>query len=212
MTAPDDHDPTGRDVELGLMSVNNHINEQADQLHRLCAHVYALTELLVRDDVIDAPELESRRGVIFDQMRAKQPLRWLTARVHHLETDKYDPVHAVVIDCASRLPLCRAACCRLSFYLGNQDLEEGIVRWDLARPYHIKQTRDGYCVHCRSTDRSCDVWDHRPQACRSYDCRNDSRIWLDFEARIPNPAIAEHSSGVARVPASPVAPAEGETP
>ena len=28
-----------------------------------------------------------------------------------------------------------------------------------------------------------------PLPCRGYDCRKDKRIWLDFEQRIPNPAV-----------------------
>ena len=27
----------------------------------------------------------------------------------------------------------------------------------------------------------------RPRVCRSYDCRSDERIWLDYEKRIPAP-------------------------
>ena len=187
--------PSGRDIERGFMVAHNHAADQLEQLHRLSAHVYALTELLVGDEVVDAGELEARRRATYDEMRAKHPLRWLVARVHHLERDKYDPAHEVAIDCASRLPLCRAACCRLGFFLGNQDLEEGVVRWDLARPYHVKQREDGYCVHCTTAERRCEVWAQRPVACRAYDCRGDARIWLDFEARIPNPALDAKPAG-----------------
>jgi hypothetical protein len=185
----DDDPPSRRDVERGFMVTHNHATEQLEQLNRLSAHVYALTELLVQDGVVDPGELEDRRGATYEAMRARDPLRWLIARAHHLTHDKYDPERAVAIDCASRLPLCRAACCRLGFYLSNQDLEEGVVRWDLARPYHIKQGADGYCVHC-SAEHSCEVWAQRPEPCRAYDCRGDARIWLDFAARIPNPALA----------------------
>jgi hypothetical protein len=31
------------------------------------------------------------------------------------------------------------------------------------------------------------VYEHRPAICRTYDCRKDPRIWIDFEKRIPAP-------------------------
>ena len=38
-----------------------------------------------------------------------------------------------------RVHLCKASCCRLPFALSRQDVEEGIVRWDLGQPYLIDQ-------------------------------------------------------------------------
>ena len=63
------------------------------------------------------------------------------------EYDKYAFEHAAEIDCASRVHLCKAACCRLPFALSNQDVREGIVRWDLGQPYLIEHASDGYCTH-----------------------------------------------------------------
>lgn len=181
--------PSGRDVDRGFMFVHNNATEQLEQIRRLSAHVYALTELLVRDGVVKIPELEAAREATHTGMMEQYPQRWLVARVQQAEHDKYDPAHEVPIDCASRLPLCRAACCRLDFYLTEQDLLEGVVRWDFVRPYHIKKREDGSCVHCSAEGR-CEVWAQRPGVCRTYDCRKDARIWQDFEARIPNPALA----------------------
>ncbi|MEZ4361328.1 MAG: hypothetical protein R3B48_14175 [Kofleriaceae bacterium] len=192
----DDDELSRREIERGFMSVNNRVQDQTVQLQRLAAHVYTLTELLVNDAVVSLEELEQRRSATYEQMRAEHPLRWLTAKVHHLESDKYDPKQEVLIDCASRLSLCRAACCRMTFYLSNQDLEEGVIRWDLARPYRVKQRADGYCVHCAPEERTCAVWSARPQPCRAYDCRSDKRIWQDFEARIANPALAQEATAL----------------
>jgi hypothetical protein len=104
--------------------------------------------------------------------------------------DKYasDTV-PVEIDCAARLPLCHAACCRLRVPLTRQDLDEGVVQWDADRPYLNRQRADGYCVHCDPVGHRCHVYERRPGLCRTYDCRNDRRIWIDFEGRIPNPAV-----------------------
>ncbi len=105
--------------------------------------------------------------------------------------DKYAPdTAAVEIDCDARLSLCHAACCRLRVPLTRQDLDEGVVRWDADQPYLNHQRADGYCVHCDATSHRCHVYEQRPGLCRTYDCRNDRRIWIDFARRIPNPSLA----------------------
>jgi Fe-S-cluster containining protein len=99
--------------------------------------------------------------------------------------DKYALTDIPEIDCAARFPLCRARCCGFGFALSFQDLNERIVEWDYGMPYHIRQGEHGFCVHCDRASGRCTVYAHRPAVCRNYDCRNDARIWKDFEARIP---------------------------
>lgn len=99
--------------------------------------------------------------------------------------DKYT-VAPPEIDCDRRLPICKAACCRLRFPLSAQDVEEGVVRWTIEKPYMNRQDERGYCVHCDATTHNCQVYQQRPSVCRSYDCRNDKRIWIDFENRVIN--------------------------
>lgn len=98
--------------------------------------------------------------------------------------DKYGPVELPGIDCASRLPLCKARCCTLPFALSQQDVDEGIVRWDPEQPYMIAR-RDRTCTHLEGG--RCSVYEQRPHVCRVYDCSQDERIWIDFEKRIPQP-------------------------
>jgi len=75
------------------------------------------------------------------------------------------------------------------FPLSEQDIHEGVVRWQLDRPYLNLQNSDGYCVHCTTGSRTCGVYVNRPGVCRTYDCRKDTRIWVDFEARVPQPDL-----------------------
>jgi len=90
--------------------------------------------------------------------------------------------------CDELLHLCKARCCTLSFALSTADLDEGVIRWDYGQPYLIRQrASDGYCVHCDPDALTCTVHAQRPRVCRSYDCREDPRIWIDFAARIPQP-------------------------
>jgi Fe-S-cluster containining protein len=101
--------------------------------------------------------------------------------------DKYADDQIVEIDCASRIHLCHARCCTFKFFLTKQDLDEGIARWDYGNPYWIRQADDGYCMHSDPQTRACTVWAQRPHTCRKYDCRNDKRVWLDFDKMIPAP-------------------------
>jgi hypothetical protein len=100
--------------------------------------------------------------------------------------DKYALNDLPEIDCDARLPLCHARCCRLSFALTPQDVEEGVVRWAADRPYRIAHTPGGCCVH-QAGERGCEIYEHRPGVCRRYDCRQDARIWIDYDRRIPVP-------------------------
>jgi Fe-S-cluster containining protein len=107
------------------------------------------------------------------------------------EPDKYalPTADVVQIDCESRYELCRAACCKLRFALTEQDIHEGVVRWELSAPYLNRQRGDGMCVHANPETHRCDIYAQRPGVCRRYDCRQDKRIWLDFEARQINPEL-----------------------
>ena len=70
----------------------------------------------------------------------------------------------------------------MRFALSQQDLDEGIVRWDADEPYLIAHA-GGVCVHLDERE-GCMVYEARPRPCRVYDCRQDRRIWKDFERRI----------------------------
>ena len=180
-------DPT---LSRGLMFLHQQIGDRLNEQRELTAHVYALTEALIGAGVINLRDLERRKQRTHKEMMQEMTTHWEGAQVLTDNTDKY-AVNAVQIDCGSRLDLCKAACCRLHFKLSKQDLREGIVRWDVGKPYAIAQSQDGWCTHCSSEHRGCMVHEHRPLVCRQYNCRTDKRIWVDFENRIPNPALAE---------------------
>jgi Fe-S-cluster containining protein len=42
-------------------------------------------------------------------------------------------------------------------------------------------------VHFDRESGRCLVYENRPATCRVFDCRDDKRIWTDFEKRIPAP-------------------------
>jgi hypothetical protein len=153
----------------------------------LSATVNAMLEVLIGEGNLPVETYQKRRRltVVRENERSAED-----AGVQVSDApDKYALDDLPAIDCEARLPLCQARCCTLPFALSVQDLDERVVRWDYARPYRIAQREDGTCVH--NDAGSCAVYDQRPAFCRRYDCRQDRRIWLDFEARIPAPRAAE---------------------
>jgi Fe-S-cluster containining protein len=182
------------DLEQGLrfghalISINRHISQEGTA----CAQ--ALAELLLEKGLLTPEELEKRIATHREEL-AKSPDVKLSKG-----PDKYG-CEAAEIDCLSRVHLCRAACCTFKFFLSVQDLDEGVVKWDYSHPYWIRQSPDGYCCHNQPETLACVIHEHRPVTCRLYDCRQDKRVWVDFESRIPNPELSQ----LGRTPAGPVA-------
>lgn len=100
--------------------------------------------------------------------------------------DKYSLPNSEV-DCASRIHACRARCCSFAVELSRQDLDERVLRWEIESPYLLRQESDGYCTYMDRGSCGCTTYESRPAPCRIYDCRDDQRIWLDFDNMIPSP-------------------------
>jgi Fe-S-cluster containining protein len=104
------------------------------------------------------------------------------------------------INCAERLHLCKAVCCRLNFALTPSEVRSGKIRWDPDHPYFISHEPDGYCSHYETGTGHCSIYADRPKLCRRYDCSRDGRVWKDFENMVPNEEwIQENLSNPNRV-------------
>jgi hypothetical protein len=178
-------------VRADLVAAVRHLHYMAMQtkhdLLDVTSKLLALIEAMLASGQLDLRDFEARQA----RLREKE-----TARIRELvhvqvadQVDKYALENLPEIDCAARISLCKARCCTFTFALSFQDLDEGIVQWNYARPYQIRAKPDGYCVHFEPGSGGCGVYANRPAACRTYDCRNDKRIWIDFERRLPAPDI-----------------------
>lgn len=185
-----------RDVEGGLRfgHVLQTHNQRAIQAQ---AHVLnGLGHILAVSGVVQTEAVDQARAS-YERAAAQPRFRVRVAP----DVDKYGPeVQVAHVDCATRLALCRGACCTQAFALGTQDLDEGLVRWRYHDPYVNQRGEDGRCVH-QSEDLSCSLHAQRPLFCRTYSCRNDPRIWLDFDRRIPNPALSDGPPDLSAPPA-----------
>lgn len=184
-----DSSDSRRDLAQGLIYAHNRANMNTAEVHQSNAKIQALVEMLVERGVIEEDELDQRQQVVSEDLRRSYVERGMAVAMQEFGVSKYEFDGAAEIDCASRLHLCEAACCRLPLALSREDVREGIVEWELGNPYMIAQAEDGYCVHLDRSTHRCGVYCQRPIPCRGYDCREDSRIWLDFEGMVINPTI-----------------------
>ncbi len=178
------------EVVEGLRYVHYQLGANTGKALEVSSFLYALTELLIERSIITEEELNERKIVVAERLVKKFKELGMGAVFQEKEQDKYG-FDEVQIGCESRRQLCKAACCKLSFALSRQDIEESIIKWDLGHPYMIAKEEDGYCVHNDKMVYRCKIWENRPVPCRAFDCRNDKRIWLDFEKMVVNPKLPE---------------------
>jgi len=212
------------DFERAVRSLNASDLELREVLMSLAARVVALTDEVTRrlDGVEPLPAAPNTpapapsstveaavEALLGDTLTSMQvgAARSGTRVSLDLGGDKYETASPDV-PCDELIPLCGGRCCTLSFALSTADLDEGVIRWDYGQPYLIRQrASDGYCVHNDPDGRACTVHAFRPRVCRAYDCRNDPRVWIDYEQRIiaPLPSRAEPHPEAAEASSSPPA-------
>lgn len=176
-------------VAEGLLYTHSRLNANTSKTLESASFLYALVEILQEKGIISIDELDERKRVVGQRLVEQLREQGTGVMLQDPDYDKYMFKDEVRIDCENRVHLCHAACCRLPFALSKQDIREGIVHWDLGKPYLIEQQRDGYCSHLERGTFRCGVHQHRPVPCRGFDCRRDKRIWIDFDKMIPNPDI-----------------------
>jgi Fe-S-cluster containining protein len=179
------------DVERGLRFLHTLGMQSKIDLVALNERMLALIETLISSGQLDLRAFEERRAKTAEREAERMNREGHLYVMLNDVADKYVLTDLPIIDCQKRLPLCRARCCTLGFPLSRQDLDEHVVKWDYGRPYHIRLSEDGYCVHSASSSRLCCIYEQRPAVCRSYDCRKDERIWKDFDRGI----IGDQESG-----------------
>lgn len=141
------------------------------------------------DDLGTSPPMDPEAA---EEEEAKLAIRWPGVVLRN-ETDDEPPSRAV--DCDARMHICHAVCCSLQFPLSAEEVDGGVVKWDLGHPYMIRHNSDGYCYHNDPETGHCGVYHDRPGVCHRYSCANDDRIWTDFEGMVLNTEWIEENLG-----------------
>ena len=179
-----------QEIAGGLLYCHDRANSNTSRTLEVTAFAFALIDVLIEKGLLTEEELNERKREMGARLVEKFNNDGMTVEIQDSKIDKYKFDGGPTIDCENRIHLCKAACCRMRFPLSPQDLEEGIVKWDLPRPYVIARGPDGYCSHLeRGGSGGCTIYANRPLPCRAYDCREDQRIWADFENRIISPEL-----------------------
>lgn len=171
---PDELPPISPDLVTELEALVETLGARADHADTARRLEWLIDALIIRGQLPPA----------FRKMAAKIRGDRSTVRLAVFR-DKY-AVASADIDCAARISLCGAKCCTFEVTLSAQDVAERKLPFDMSQPYALPKRADGKCA-CMDPAGACSVYEHRPGACRAYDCRNDRRVWLDFDARVPAP-------------------------
>lgn len=183
-----------RQIEAGALFNHTTFSHLAGHINEIESFLYGLIDLLILKKISDQSEI-----VQLANKASEQLVEWgqiATAGVAMRFDGAEQP--PAKVNCAERLHICKAVCCKLSFPLSQEEIEGGIVKWDLGRPYYNRSKENGYCVHIDQPCLNCKIYEHRPQVCKVYDCSNDKRIWKDFENMVLNEDWLEENLGEAK--------------
>ncbi len=189
------HSLETEEILEGFLYSYRQMDTNAVKVYEASASLYSLIELLVAKGIIGIEELDQRKKAVEKRLQESYKKSGIGVRVQSSDVDKYSLKDEAKIDCEKRLPICRAACCALTYALSIQDINEGI-RWSLGKPFMNARKSDGYCMHLQRDTFRCSLYEHRPSVCRQYSCRNDRRIWLDFDKMIINPEPFKETNAV----------------
>jgi hypothetical protein len=188
-----------KEVFEGFVASNEKARRSTQMAFSNAVTTRALVEVLASNGLLDEETFTQLRERFAEEVGETFQSAELSSVMSTDTRDKYELDRADLpqIDCEARLPLCKAACCTMRWALSEQDIVEGVLHWELARPYanRIRES-DGLCVHCDPLTKGCGVYEERPVVCRIYTCEHDPRVWLDFEQRVINPDLFDEDGNV----------------
>lgn len=168
-----------RQVERSQLFTHTALGQSLARSGETSAFVHGLIDVLLSRGVVTEDEVRAAVANVHQQLAAQGEFAGPGTLIR-LEDSAEGEARTIEVDCQARLPICQAACCKLNFALTISEIELGVIKWDLGRPYHIRHETDGYCTHLQRGG-GCRIYAQRPGVCRHYSCAGDDRIWKDFD-------------------------------
>ncbi|WP_158892911.1 YkgJ family cysteine cluster protein [Amycolatopsis anabasis] len=173
--APHRDTGTERQLERSQFFAHSAFAELHQRLRETEILLHGLADLLLGRGLVTEQELRRSLESVAPQLTEEQTGVGVVV-APEAPVEEPEPV-----DCAARMHVCHAVCCKLDFPLSVSEIEAGAARWDLGRPYFIRHESDGGCTHNDRETGHCGIYDDRPAVCHRYSCRQDERIWKDFD-------------------------------
>lgn len=165
----------------GQLSTHSTLSKICGRINDLEAFVFGINDALIEKGILSSKFLFSKIESVKKNMMDREET--VDAGIA-MRVDKEDAVFQPV-NCMERLHICKGICCKLNFPLSQTEVEGGIVKWDLGKPYYIRHRADGYCCHL-GAEGNCSIYANRPTVCKTYSCYGDERIWKDFDQMVLN--------------------------
>jgi Fe-S-cluster containining protein len=174
-------------VRRAMQTTYSMISRGVLDQHNVSVDLSALIDLLIAKGVVGFHEMNERRAVAEQRIAKVRAETWNGPQL----TPENDAA-PVTLDCESRQPTCKSACCRMyRVNLTAGEVKSGKLLWDLAVPYALPRLPSGDCAYLNATSLQCTIWDSRPQVCRQYSCEKDPDVWSDFAGFVPTDRVKE---------------------
>lgn len=184
-----------RQMERGSLFTHTAVSQNADRIQEAESFVYGLVDALIDKGLLTEAEVAQAAAKVRREIQTTGQAIG-PAIALRVDGESADEEPFIAVNCAERLAVCKAVCCRLHFALSAEEVEAGIVKWDLGAPYYIRHEAYGCCHHLNAESKGCSVYRDRPNVCRRYSCARDQRIWKDFDNMVLNEEwIDQHLGG-----------------
>ena len=167
-----------RQIEQGNLFAHTALSRHSARINEIESFLYAVVDLMTQKGIASPDELQ---GMVTN-IRAEMVEKGETCSPGiALRVDSEEDILFVPVNCEERLHICKAVCCKFEFALSAEEVEAGIAKWELGRPYFIRRGSNCHCTHINQENLHCNIYEHRPSFCKKYSCANDPRIWKNFE-------------------------------